>query len=98
MELYFNRQGVAEIRTRISGLKGRYGNVGSHAPDDVDKHTFGKGDSSTGVHRSVTEFSSHVRDQFAHAEKLLDGVERALDDTEQSHIDVEEANLRSFNS
>jgi len=98
VELYFNRQGLAEARTRISGLKARYGNVGSYAPDNIDEHTFGKGDSSSGMHRTVSDFSAHVRDQFSHAERLLEGVERALDDTEQSHTEVEEANLRSFDS
>ncbi len=93
---HFNKHGVSEARSQIGGLKSRYGNVGSHAEDAYDEHTFGKSDSAKGMHRTAQHFTDHLRSQYGHAERVMSDVERALDKTEQDHLDVEQVNARQF--
>lgn len=93
---HFNRDGVAEARARIAGLKSRYGDVGSHPEDAYDQHMFGKSDQASGMHRAVQQFTDHLRGQYGHAERVLGEVERALDATEQDHMNTEQVNAAQF--
>lgn len=94
--VYFNQRGVAETRSKIGGLKSRYGGVGTHVEDPYDEHVFGKSDSAKGMHTSTKRFTDHVRGQYEHAERVLGDVERAMDETEQEHMTTEQVNAEQF--
>lgn len=92
----FDPAKMEEIRTRISGLKGRYGKVGEHVDAHVDHTHFGKTDGGKGVGEATTRLHDAVKKQYEHARQLLDSVDRAVDASAQTVRNNEEHASRSF--